>query len=80
MPPKAPGVQSFVIRFIENRVPAAGSPDQAHWRGVIVHVQTNEERGFSDFADAVAFIARHVCIGEFVFKGGENAESSDQRD
>ncbi len=67
MPPDVPHVESFIVRFIENR----SAPDRPEalpdWRGVIVHVQTNESKGFTELADAIAFMARYVCIGDFAF-------------
>ena len=42
--------------------------EHATWHAVVVHVQTNEEKNFTDFADAVAFIARYVPIGDFQFQ------------
>ncbi len=66
MPSDVPHVESFIVRFIENRA-APDRPDALpDWRGVIVHVQTNESKGFTNLADAVAFIARYVHIGDFV--------------
>lgn len=40
----------------------------AGWHAVAVHVQTNEEKNFTDFADAIAFISRYVPLGDFVLK------------
>jgi hypothetical protein len=57
-------VESFVLRFVQD-----APENKAHgWHAVAVHVQTNEEKTFTDFADAVAFIARYVPIGEFQFQ------------
>ncbi len=61
----SPRVESFVLRFVQDAPASARG-----WHAVIVHVQTNEEKTFSDFADAVAFIARYVPIGDFSFEGG----------
>ncbi|CAG0947686.1 hypothetical protein ANRL1_04426 [Anaerolineae bacterium] len=67
MSPDSPRVESFVLRLVHD-APEDGAPADAHaWRGVIVHVQTNEEKSFTHFADAVAFIARYVPVGDFVF-------------
>lgn len=60
-----PRVESFVVRFVQDA--PEPEPRASHWHAVVVHVQTNEEKIFSDFADAVAFIARYVPIGDFVF-------------
>ena len=62
-----PRVESFVLRFIEDS-PRLEMPSATRsWHGVILHVQTNEEKTFAHFADAVAFMARYVSIGDFVF-------------
>lgn len=60
----SPRVESFVLRFVQD----APENNASNWHAVIVHVQTNEEKTFTDFADAVAFIARYVPIGDFSFK------------
>jgi len=49
----------------------ASRRERATWHAVVVHVQSNEEKTFTDFADAVAFIARYVPLGEFVFDATE---------
>ena len=43
-------------------------PPAHAWRGVVVHVQSNTEVNFTEFADAVAFIARYLPVGEFLFQ------------
>ena len=53
----------IVLRFVQD----ASEHDVSRWRAVVVHVQTSEEKTCADFADAVAFIARYVPIGNFVF-------------
>jgi hypothetical protein len=40
------------------------APSPARWHGVIVHVQTHEEKTFTSFADAIAFIERYVPVRE----------------
>ena len=63
----SPRVESFVMRFVQD-MPAKDGPAPARgWRVHVVHVQTNEEKSFSNFAEAVAFIARAVPIGDFSF-------------
>jgi hypothetical protein len=62
-------VESFVLRFVHDAPEDRASTSHARdWRGVVVHVQTNEEKTFTHIADAVAFIARYVPVGDFVFK------------
>lgn len=60
---ESPRVESFVLRFVQD-TPNEGA---SSWRAVILHVQSNEEKSFTRFADAVAFIARYVPLGDFVF-------------
>ena len=69
MPSDVPHVESFIVRFIENRSASNRQDGLPDWRGVIVHVQTNESKGFTNLADAVAFMSRYVCLGDFVFQG-----------
>ena len=53
---------------------------RANWHAVVVHVQTNEEKNFTDFADAVAFIARYVPLGEFAFNVAEDERRKTEED
>ena len=54
-----PNVESFVIRFVMDQSPPE---DQVGYRGVIRHVQTDEELGFTDFQEAIRFINKFVPI------------------
>lgn len=55
-------IASFILRFTqETRVDT--EPSRGVWRGVIRHVQTNEEIRFVEVADALAFISRYIDIG-----------------
>ena len=47
---------SFVVRFVRE----AGEEQQARWRGVIKHVQSNTEASFSQFSEALAFMQGYV--------------------
>lgn len=47
---------SFVLRFVRE----VSEDQQARWRGVIKHVQSNAEANFSNFAEALVFIQSHV--------------------
>ena len=67
MPTESPRVESFVLRFVQD----ASEQGASSWHAVVLHVQSNEEKSFTDFADAVAFIARYVPLGDFVFKKDE---------
>lgn len=73
MSSNTPRVESFVLRFIADS-PSDGKGPAQGWHGIVVHVQTNEEKIFTHFADAVAFIARHVPVGDLHFQE-ENGES-----
>ena len=65
MPAPTPRVESFVLRFIGD-VPECDVPaSRRAWHGVIVHVQSNEEKVFAHFAEAAAFIARYVPVDDF---------------
>ncbi len=61
---ETPRVESFVIRFVQDRADEANEPALSHWRGVIVHVQSNEEKSFIKIADAVAFMSRFIADGD----------------
>ncbi len=63
-----PVVESFVLRFVHDASSDPAALSQSHWHGVVVHVQSNEEKNFSNIADAIAFISRYVQVGDFVFK------------
>lgn len=53
------GIASFLVRFTQERWQGE---DGRHltWRGRVRHVQDGEERAFTDFADAVAFMQGHL--------------------
>ncbi len=57
-PAREPNLDSFVLRFVRA---AEGSPN---WHGVIRHVQSNRERAFNRWGDAVAFINEFVDVEE----------------
>lgn len=66
---ETPRVESFVLRFVAD-APALGvSADTRGWHGVVVHVQSDQEKHFTNLADAIAFIARYVPVGEIIFRG-----------
>jgi hypothetical protein len=62
MPPQT-NVASFVLRFMQDGTDTDAPP--ASWRGVVKHVQTNEEKHFTSFADAIEFIAGYVNLKEY---------------
>ena len=49
-------VVSFVLRFVRE----AGEEQQARWRGVVKHVQSNSESQFTQFAEALEFMQQQV--------------------
>ncbi len=55
---------SFVLRFVFDQSPevaeSASAPAVQAWHGVIRHVQTNQERHFTRWAEAEAFIAQYI--------------------
>jgi hypothetical protein len=56
--PGEPNLDSFVLRFV--RAAETGAP----WHGVIRHVQSNRERAFNRWADALSFIREFVSIDQ----------------
>ncbi len=55
-----PNLDSFVLRFV--RQPAEGPRPGAGWHGIIRHVQSNRERAFNRWDDAVKFINQFIDI------------------
>ena len=53
---------SFVLRFVSD--PADDAQAGASWHGVIRHVQTNQERAFTRWVEAEAFIQQYVELNE----------------
>lgn len=87
MSSQTPRVESFVLRFVADSPDAAVTPEASSdgatanrpdqlaargWHGVVVHVQTNEGKPFTNFADAIAFIARFVPVGDFILQGEDD--------
>ncbi len=52
-------IASFVLRFMLDQ---EGGAAPNSWRGVIRHVQTNDELHFSGLKEALSFIQRFVEI------------------
>lgn len=57
---QTPDITSFVIRFVHT--PSAEPQTQSAYRGLIRHIQTNQEINFTHWADAVAFIQNFVLL------------------
>jgi hypothetical protein len=65
-------IDSFIIRFVHDR-PCGDRQKSANWRGFIRHVQCKESIQFTDFEEALEFIARFVHLLNF---GRQQALSS----
>lgn len=57
-PPSAvdPMLTSFVVRFAHTEAA------EGEWHGLIRHIQSNTERAFTRWEDAVAFMAQYVNL------------------
>ncbi len=69
MPSETPRVESFIVRFVHDAPDDGAEPSTSGWHGVVVHVQSNEEKAFVKIADAFAFMARFVAIGDLPLQG-----------
>ena len=58
LPQVEPNLDSFVVRFVRPADAPAG------WHGGIRHVQSNRERAFNRWGDAVSFINEFVSTSE----------------
>ncbi len=56
------GVVSFVLRFVVDEPRNGSAQPIAAWHGVVRHVQSDAERQFTRWADAVAFIEQFVSV------------------
>lgn len=54
-----PKIVSFVVRFVQEQARAG---EQADYRGVIRHVQTDQELAFSDWDDAELFMEKFIPL------------------
>lgn len=54
-------IASFILRFTQEQ-PLETGADTISWRGVIRHVQSNEQTRFLHIEDALAFMAHYVDI------------------
>ena len=60
-------ISSFILRFTQE------AEADAPWRGVVRHVQSNEEARFTRIEEALRF------MGRFVEVGGNNSADAEQR-
>ena len=70
---------SFVLRFVSEQPSGEASaetlaPAPMTWHGVIRHVQTNEERHFTRWSEAVSFIARYVTVEDDTLDSGRESK------
>jgi hypothetical protein len=61
-------INSFMMRFIQE------TEADASWRGVVRHVQSDEEARFTRIDEALRFIGRFVEVG-----GGNTTPNEEQR-
>jgi hypothetical protein len=55
-------LSSFVLRFVSDQ--ATADRAAVTWHGVIRHVQTNQERPFTRWAEAEAFIEQYIDLNK----------------
>lgn len=60
--PEEINVDSFVLRFVREAPVADVRADEQAWRGMIRHVQSNRERSFLRWTDALAFISEFIDL------------------
>ena len=72
-----PTISSFVIRFVVDGASDEGTTSSSY-RGLIRHIQSEEEINFSVWQDAVEFIRRFVPLEHRpdAFTGTENGRGS----
>lgn len=62
--PDETNVDSFVLRFVREAPVIEARPDGLTWHGMVRHVQTNRERAFVRWTDALSFICEFVDLRE----------------
>lgn len=62
--PDETNVDSFVLRFVWEGPASEVRPEGPTWRGVIRHVQSNRERAFMRWTDALSFMSEFVDLRE----------------
>lgn len=66
-------IASFVLRFTQELWQDAQKEAHIRWRGYIRHVQGHEENRFTDFAEAISFMQRHLTqLTMDTFAGDKN--------
>jgi hypothetical protein len=61
--PVEAAIASFILRFTQEHPDDDGTSEEG-WRGVIRHVQSRQQTGFTRMEDALSFISRYVSIGK----------------
>ena len=61
-------ISSFILRFTQE------TETESPWRGVVRHVQTDEEARFTTIEEALRFMGRFVDVG-----GGNTTTNKEQR-
>lgn len=54
-------IASFTLRFIQQRWRDTSGEPKVRWRGIIQHIQSNDETTFTDFVEALEFIQSHLA-------------------
>ena len=54
-------IASFLIRFTQDLWRTSAGDPEVQWRGVIKHVQGEDEIAFTDFAEALKFMQGHLA-------------------
>ena len=71
-------IASFILRFTQEQT-SESSAAEKRWRGVVRHVQSNEETRFTQLEDALAFIAHHATLAGIeavtAVEAGESVQS-----
>lgn len=68
---KVPEVASFLIRFVQDQSQPDGEP---RYRGVVQHIQTNEQVLFTHWAEVEAFIQQLIPLERIKTEKGVDDE------
>jgi hypothetical protein len=62
--PTETSLDSFVLRFVRESETNADPSRPRRWYGIIRHAQSNRERHFTRWDDALSFISEYVDLRE----------------
>lgn len=62
--PNETDLNSFVLRFMQETGPDEKTRRASAWHGIVRHVQSNTERHFTRWDDALTFISEFVDLRE----------------